>query len=61
LLEPETAEETEEKESTLGNLELSRRLDSIEERQRRIESLLIEVVGHMRVGPASGSEESVTV
>jgi hypothetical protein len=62
-LEPETAEETEEKESTLGNLEFSRRLDSIEERQRRIEELLVEVVGRMR-GPAIGggsSEECVTV
>jgi len=61
-LQPETAEETEEKESTLGNLELSRRLDSIEERQRRIEDLLVEVVGRMR-GSASGgsSEGSVTV
>lgn len=51
-LEPETAEEAEEEESTLGKLELSRRLDLIEERQRRIEGLLIEVVGHMRVGDA---------
>jgi hypothetical protein len=44
LWEPETAGETEEKESTLGNLEWARRLDSIEKRQKRIEDLLIELV-----------------
>jgi hypothetical protein len=48
LWEPETAEETEEKESTLGNLEWARRLDSIEKRQQRIEELLTEVVSGMR-------------
>jgi hypothetical protein len=49
-LEPETAGETEEKESTLGNLEWARRLDSIEERQKRIENLLYEVLRGMRGG-----------
>jgi hypothetical protein len=59
-LEPETAEETEEKESTVGNLELSRRLDSVEKTQKRIEDLLIEVVSRMRVGGVE-SQESVTL
>ena len=48
LWELETAGETEEKESTLGNLEWARRLESIEKRQKRIEELLIEVVSGMR-------------
>ncbi|KAI9464263.1 hypothetical protein F5148DRAFT_1210255 [Russula earlei] len=48
LMEPETVGETEEKESTLGSLEWARRLDSIERRQKRIEELLMEVVGGMR-------------
>jgi hypothetical protein len=38
---PETATEAEEKESTLGAVQLSRRLDVIEERQKRIEELLV--------------------
>jgi hypothetical protein len=50
LWEPETAEDTEEKESTLGNLEWARRLDSIEKRQKRIEELLYEVLREMRSG-----------
>jgi hypothetical protein len=45
---PETAEETEEKESMLGNMEWARRLDAIESRQKRIEELLLEVVSGMR-------------
>ncbi|KAI0305818.1 hypothetical protein B0F90DRAFT_1923547 [Multifurca ochricompacta] len=48
LWEPETAEETEEKESTLGSLEWARRLDSIEKRQKRIEELLHEVLSGIR-------------
>jgi hypothetical protein len=62
LWEPETAEETEEKESGLGNLEWARRLDSIEKRQQRIEELLHEVVSGIRVerSNSSGSEENVT-
>jgi hypothetical protein len=47
LWEPETAEETEEKEATLGRLEWERRLDSIDRRQKRIEELLTEVVSRM--------------
>src|SRR6266851_489031 len=50
LPEPETAEETEEKESALGKFEWAKRLDSIERRQKRIEELLTEVVSGMRVG-----------
>ena len=46
--EPETAEETEEKEATLGSLEWERRLDSLDRRQKRIEELLAEVVHRMR-------------
>ena len=58
LWEPETAEETEEKESTLGSLEWARRLDSIEKRQQRIEELLLEVVSGIRVERSeSGSEK----
>jgi len=49
LWEPETAEETGEKEETLGSLEWARRLDSIEKRQQRIEELLHEVVSGIRV------------
>jgi hypothetical protein len=44
LFEPETAEETEEMEATLGRLEWERRLVSIEKQQKRIEELLTEVV-----------------
>jgi len=55
LWEPETAEETEEKESTLGNLEWARRLDSIEKRQQRIEELLHEVVSGIRVERSDSS------
>jgi len=59
LWEPETAEETEEKESTLGSLEWARRLDSIEKRQQRIEELLLEVVSGIRVERSeSGSGSS---
>jgi hypothetical protein len=50
LWEPETVEDTEEKESTLGNLEWARRLDSIEKRQKRIEELLYEALREMRSG-----------
>ncbi len=50
LGEPETAEETEEREETLGKLEWDRRLESIEKRQKRIEELLNEVVSGMRHG-----------
>lgn len=46
--EPETAEETEEKEATLGSLEWERRLDSLDRRQKRIEELLVEIVHRMR-------------
>ena len=44
LWEPETAEETQEQESTLGSLEWARRLDSIEKRQKRIEDLLGDIL-----------------
>jgi hypothetical protein len=47
LWEPETAEETEEKEATLGSLEWERRLNSIDKRQKRIEELLLEVVSRI--------------
>lgn len=57
LWEPETAEETEEKESTLGSLEWARRLDSIEKRQQRIEELLLEVVSGIRVERSESSSE----
>jgi hypothetical protein len=50
LFEPETAEETEEKEATLGSLEWEKRLDSIDRRQKRIEELLNEVVSGLRQG-----------
>jgi len=58
LWEPETAEETEEKESTLGSLEWARRLDSIEKRQQRIEELLHEVVSGIRVERSESSSGS---
>lgn len=48
LWDLETAEETQEKEATLGSLEWERRLDSIERREKRIEELLIEIVSRMR-------------
>jgi hypothetical protein len=54
LWEPETAEETEEKEPMLGNMEWARRLDVIESRQKRIEELLLEVVSGMRRGQGQG-------
>jgi len=58
LFEPETAEETEEKEATLGSLEWERRLDSIERRQKRIEELLTDVLSGLRHGSgAKGWEE----
>jgi hypothetical protein len=44
LWEPETAEETQEEESTLGSLEWARRLDSIEKRQKRMEELLSDIL-----------------
>jgi len=44
LWEPETAEETREKESTLGSLEWARRLDGIEKRQKRMEELLGDIL-----------------
>ena len=44
LWEPETAEETQEKDSTLGSLEWARRLDSIEKRQKRMEELLSDIL-----------------
>lgn len=44
LWEPETAEETQEEESTLGSLEWARRLDSIERRQKRMEDLLGDIL-----------------
>ncbi|KAF8273071.1 hypothetical protein EI94DRAFT_1795450 [Lactarius quietus] len=44
LWEPETAEETQEQESTLGSLEWARRLDSIEKRQTRMEELLGDIL-----------------
>lgn len=44
LWEPETAEETQEQESTLGSLEWARRLDSIEKRQKRMEDLLGDIL-----------------
>jgi hypothetical protein len=50
LWEPETAEETEEKEAMLGSLEWERRLNSIDKRQKRIEELLLEVVSRMGQG-----------
>lgn len=56
LWEPETAEETGEKESTLGSLEWARRLDSIERRQKRIEELLIEVANRMGQGGRDDDE-----
>ncbi len=48
LGEPETAEETEEREATLGSLEWEKRLETIERGQKRIEDLLTEVVSGMR-------------
>jgi hypothetical protein len=54
LFEPETAEETEEKEATLGKLEWERRLDSIDMRQKRIEELLTEVVSGLGRGRPEG-------
>ena len=48
LWDPETAEETQEKEATLGSLEWERRLDSIDRREKRIEELLLEIVSRMR-------------
>jgi hypothetical protein len=48
IWEPETVEDTEEKESMLGSLHWARRLDSIEKRQERIEELLYEVLRGMR-------------
>jgi len=47
LWEPETAEETEEKEAMLGSLEWERRLDSIDRREKRIEELLLEVMSRL--------------
>jgi len=44
LWEPETVEETQERESTLGSLEWARRLDSIEKRQTRMEDLLGDIL-----------------
>ncbi|KAI9458175.1 hypothetical protein BJY52DRAFT_1149869 [Lactarius psammicola] len=52
LWEPETAEETQEKESTLGSLEWARRLDSIEKRQKRMEELLSDILA--AVGRSDG-------
>ena len=48
LWEPETAEETEEKDAMLGSLEWERRLNSLDSRQKRIEELLTEVVSRLR-------------
>lgn len=44
LWEPETAEETQEQESTLGSLEWARRLESIERRQKRMEDILGDIL-----------------
>jgi hypothetical protein len=52
LWEPETAEETQEQESTLGSLEWARRLDSIERRQKRMEDLLGDILA--AVGRSDG-------
>jgi hypothetical protein len=46
--EPETAEETAEKEATLGSLEWERRLNALDRGQKRIEELLDEIVSRMR-------------
>lgn len=45
--EPETAEETAEKEATLGSLEWERRLNALDRGQKRIEELLDEIVSRM--------------
>jgi hypothetical protein len=55
LWDPETAEETQEKDATLGSLEWERRLDAIDRREKRIEELLVEIVSRMRT-----EEEGVT-
>ena len=52
LWEPETVEETQERESTLGSLEWARRLDSIEKRQTRMEELLVDILA--AVGRSEG-------
>jgi hypothetical protein len=52
LWEPETVEETQEQESTLGSLEWARRLDSIEKRQTRMEELLGDILA--AVGRSDG-------
>jgi hypothetical protein len=55
LWDPETAEETQEKDATLGSLEWERRVDAIDRREKRIEELLVEIVSRMRT-----EEEGVT-
>ena len=56
LWEPETAEETQEEESTLGSLEWARRLDSIERRQKRMEELLGDILAMVGRGDGGGDE-----
>lgn len=46
--EPETAEETAEKEATLGSLEWERRLNALDKGQKRMEDLLGEIVSKLR-------------
>lgn len=48
LWEPETAEETQEEESTLGSLAWARRLDSMEKRQKRMEEVLSDILAAVR-------------